>query len=302
MALFFDNSRYQPFPVHHLYPSVTSLPPPTRSSRSRVSGCMRSLISKEDKSNSRGREMVQRRVYLNTPSYQLGTEASNSTPDRGGFNMGMDKRTRVAIRVRARTKWFRESEYEACGVFTVFESEFELELEVSLVSVFFFNILLQYSSSNTPHTPLEFKPFKLETPSKSEKLEDLTNPREAGLRELGMYEAALARRRDVLETGLRGVRSSGSAWAPSTAARCLCPGLGIGEVFVMVGVGVEFLESSSSLHVFLRLELELVDLRTRLEHPVSLFQQNFISTAKGVGILASSMRRDTVILTLVSTL
>ncbi|KAJ3725745.1 hypothetical protein C8R42DRAFT_639561 [Lentinula raphanica] len=71
----------------------------------------------------------------------------------------------------------------------------------------------------------KFKPFKLETPSKSEKLEDLTNPREAGLRELGMYEAALARRRDVLETGLRGVRSSGSAWAPSTAARCLCPGL-----------------------------------------------------------------------------
>ncbi|KAJ3964666.1 hypothetical protein EV361DRAFT_977038 [Lentinula raphanica] len=114
------------------------------------------------------------------------------------------------------------------------------------------------------HTTLEptesehkFKPLKLETPSKSEKLEDLTNPREAGLRELGMYEAALARRRDVLETGLRGVRSSGSAWAPSTAARCLCPELGMGEVFVMVRVGVEFLESSSSLHVFLRLELEL---------------------------------------------
>ncbi|KAJ3817265.1 hypothetical protein F5880DRAFT_1511929 [Lentinula raphanica] len=204
------------------------------------------------------------------PLTYINWEQNDLMPDGGGVEYGFDTqrrlskhqysvrnvdkrkmtKTQVAIRVRTRTNrgGFESRSMKRAG---------------SLLSS-------SLRSSN---------PSNLETPSKSEKLEDLTNPREAGLRELGMYEAALARRRDVLETGLQGVRSSGSAWAPSTAARCLCPGLGMEEVFVRVRVGVEFLESSSSLHVFLRLELELVDLRTRLEHPVSPFQQTFISTA-----------------------
>ncbi|KAJ3725742.1 hypothetical protein C8R42DRAFT_415652 [Lentinula raphanica] len=63
---------------------------------------MRSSISKEDESNSRGREIVHRRVYLNTPSYQLGTEASN--PDRGGFEYGFDTQRRLSKHsVRSKT-------------------------------------------------------------------------------------------------------------------------------------------------------------------------------------------------------
>ncbi|KAJ3752519.1 hypothetical protein EV360DRAFT_75288 [Lentinula raphanica] len=204
------------------------------------------------------------------PLTYINWEQNDLMPDGGGVEYGFDTqrrlskhqysvrnvdkrkmtKTRVAIRVRTRTNrgGFESRSMKRAG---------------SLLSS-------SLRSSN---------PSNLETPSKSEKLEDLTNPREAGLRELGMYEAALARRRDVLETGLQGVRSSGSAWAPSTAARCLCPGLGMEEVFVRVRVGVEFLESSSSLHVFLRLELELVDLRIRLEHPV----RNLIPLVKNPG-------------------